>query len=143
MMSNANRRLWTKVVNVLARQVPPMREPPFPAVFDAMNQKCSCLAGFGLTDAICDTNLYHIMPATVTVRDLRNRFPKVRKLVELEGEVLLSESGKTKYRLTMHTPPAARKPAPVDYWARLTGYQPVAITAAQARSLHEENRGDR
>lgn len=93
--------------------------------------------------AIGDTHLYHIMPAIVTIRDLRNRFPKVRKLVELEGEVLLSESGKTKYRLALHTPPAARKPAPVDYWARLTGYQPVAITAAQARSLHEENRGDR
>ena len=83
------------------------------------------------------------MPATVTIRDLRNRFPKVRKLVESEGEVLLSESGKTKYRLTMHTPPATTKAAPVDYWARLTGYQPIAITAAQARSLHEENRGDR
>jgi hypothetical protein len=108
-----------------------------------MNPACAPLAGFGLTMVICDTNVYHIMPATATVRDLRNRFPKVRKLVELEGEVLLSESGKTKYRLTMHTPPAARKPAPVDYWARLTGYQPVAITAAQARSLHEENRGDR
>ena len=108
-----------------------------------MNPRGDSLIGFGLTGEINDTILYHIMPATVTVRDLRNRFPKVRKLVELEGEVLLSESGKTKYRLTLHTPRAVRKPAPVDYWARLTGYQPVAITAAQARSLHEENRGDR
>jgi hypothetical protein len=97
----------------------------------------------GLTSIICDTILYHIMPATATIRDLRNRFPKVRKIVEAEGEVLLSENGKTKYRLTLHTPPAARESAPVDYWARLTGYQPVAITAAQAGSLHEENRGDR
>jgi len=83
------------------------------------------------------------MPATATIRDLRNRFPKIRKIVEAEGEVLLSENGKTKYRLTLHTPPAAKRLAPVDYWARLTGYQPVAITAAQARALHEENRGDR
>jgi hypothetical protein len=83
------------------------------------------------------------MPAAATIRDLRNRFPKIRKIVETEGEVLLSEGGKTKYRLTLHTPPAAKKSAPVDYWARLTEYQPVAITAAQARSLHEENRGDR
>jgi hypothetical protein len=35
-MSNARRRPWKKAVNVLARQVPPMREPLFPAVFGAM-----------------------------------------------------------------------------------------------------------
>ncbi|MGD1030875.1 MAG: hypothetical protein ABSA05_06995 [Opitutaceae bacterium] len=83
------------------------------------------------------------MPTTATVRDLRNHFPKVRKLVESEGEVLLSESGKTKYRLTLHTPTAVKTPPPIDYWSRLTGYQPIMIAAAQARSLHEENRGDR
>jgi len=41
------------------------------------------------------------MPATASVRDLRNRFPRVRKIVETEGEVLLTESGKTKYRLVL------------------------------------------
>lgn len=87
--------------------------------------------------------MYPIMPKIATIRDLRNNFPRVRRLVETEGEVLLSESGKTKYRLTLHTPPTARTPAPVDYWARLTSYQPAAITAVQAQSLHEENRGDR
>ena len=57
--------------------------------------------------------------------------------------MLLSEGGKTRYRLTLHTPlPAAPAPA-VDYWARLTSYQPAALTAAQAKSLREENRGDR
>jgi hypothetical protein len=96
-----------------------------------------------LTNLICDTNLYHNMPVTATVRDLRNHFPKVRKLVELEGEVLLSESGKTKYRLTLHTPPSTKAPLAVDYWARLTSYQPAPITAAQAQSLYEENRADR
>jgi hypothetical protein len=35
-MSHANRRLWKNVINVLARQIPPMREPLFPAVFGAM-----------------------------------------------------------------------------------------------------------
>jgi antitoxin (DNA-binding transcriptional repressor) of toxin-antitoxin stability system len=83
------------------------------------------------------------MPATATVRDLRNHFPKVRKLVESEGEVLLSESGHTKYRLVLHTEPVARRAPPVDYWARLTAHQPHPLTAAQSRSLHDENRGDR
>ena len=83
------------------------------------------------------------MSITATVRDLRNNFPKVRKLVEAEGEVLLSESGKTRYRLTVYTPPPIKVPSHIDYWARLNSYQPVAITAAQIRALDEENRGER
>ena len=81
--------------------------------------------------------------AITTIRDLRNHFPKVRKLVESEGEVLLTEKGKPKYRLALYTPARARKPAPVDYWTRLSAYQPEPLTEAQARGLHEENRGDR
>ena len=83
------------------------------------------------------------MPVTVTIRDLRNKFPKVRKLVEAEGEVLLSESGRPKYRLVLHTERPAKAPPAVDYWARLTAYQPTPLTAAQSRALHDENRGDR
>jgi antitoxin (DNA-binding transcriptional repressor) of toxin-antitoxin stability system len=84
----------------------------------------------------------HIMPATATVRELRNHFPRVKKLVETEGEVVVTERGVSKYRLTLHTPPP-RQPPPVDYWARLTTSQPRPLTAAAARALHEENRGDR
>ncbi len=83
------------------------------------------------------------MAATATVRDLRNHFPRIRKLVETEGEVLLSESGRTKYRLVLHTEPPTRPAPTVDYWARLTAHQPHPLTAAQARSLHDDNRGDR
>jgi len=83
------------------------------------------------------------MSATASVRDLRNHFPKVRKLVEAEGEVLLSENGRTRYRLILHTIPPAQAARPVDYWARLTAYQPAALTTAQARALHGDNRGDR
>ena len=81
--------------------------------------------------------------ATSTVRDLRNHFPKVRKLVETAGEVLLTEKGKPRYRLTLYTPAVVSEPAPVDYWARLNAYQPSAVTKAQARALHDENRGER
>jgi hypothetical protein len=35
-MINANRRPWKKPINWLARQIPPMREPFFPAVFGAV-----------------------------------------------------------------------------------------------------------
>ena len=83
------------------------------------------------------------MATTTSIRDLRNHFPKVRKLVETEGEVLLTEKGKPRYRLTLYTPSRIQKAPPVDYWARLNAYQPQAMTEAQARALHEENRGDR
>lgn len=83
------------------------------------------------------------MPATASIRDLRNHFPKIRKLVETEGEVLLSESGRTKYRLVLHQEPAVKAATRVDYWARLIAHQPVPLTAAQSRSLRDDNRGDR
>lgn len=83
------------------------------------------------------------MSTTASIRDLRNQFPRVKKLVETEGEVLLTEKGVPKYRLTRYVPARTKVPAPVDYWARLNSYQPKAMTEAQARSLHEENRGER
>jgi antitoxin (DNA-binding transcriptional repressor) of toxin-antitoxin stability system len=83
------------------------------------------------------------MKSTTTIRDLRNHFPKVRKLVETEGEVLLTEKGKPKYRLMLYTPSPDKKAPPVDYWARLNSYQPESMTEAQARAVHEDNRGDR
>lgn len=83
------------------------------------------------------------MPPTATIRDLRNCFPKVRKLLEREGEVVLTESGEARYRLIPYVPPRKRTPAPVDYWARLTELQPKPMSADRARELHEENRGDR
>jgi len=78
-----------------------------------------------------------------SIRDLRNRFPKVRKLVESQGEVILTEKGKPRYRLTLYTPESTATPPPVDYWARLNSYQPRAMTKAQAQALHDENRGER
>jgi len=100
----------------------------------------------GLSSQLDNTSVIHIcitMPATASIRDLRNRFPKVRKLIETEGEVLLTESGEAKYRLTPYTAPSRKSPRPVDYWARLTSYQPKPISAIEAQALDDENRGDR
>lgn len=77
------------------------------------------------------------------VRDLRNHFPTVRKLVETHGEVILTERGKPRYRLTLYTPVSAAVPPPVDYWARLNSLQPRAMTREESRALHDENRGER
>ena len=84
------------------------------------------------------------MAANATVRDLRNRFPKIRKLVETEGEVLLTERGKTRYRLTLYTgPQSAKEPPPKDYMARMKRYQPKPMSRAAAKALDEDNRGER
>ncbi len=82
--------------------------------------------------------------ATATVRELRNEFPKVKRLVEEQGEVVVTDQGAARYRLTLYTPEAEKKkPRKKDYLARLRRHQTRALSAAQARALHAENRGSR
>ena len=83
------------------------------------------------------------MKPTASVRDLRNHFPKVRKILEEEGEVLLTESGTAKYKLVAYSAPPLRPPPVIDYWARLNSYQPRQISAEASQALDDENRGDR
>ncbi|MDO8542296.1 MAG: hypothetical protein Q7S40_17795 [Opitutaceae bacterium] len=79
-----------------------------------------------------------------TVRELRGSFPKVKRIVETEGAVIVSDHGKPKYLLTLYTPPPERAPRqPKDYMARLKKFQSRPMSAAAANALHEENRGDR
>lgn len=79
---------------------------------------------------------------THSIRDLRNRFPEIRKQVEAEGEVLLTERGVPKYRLLPYSAAPLQAPAPVDYWSRLNAYQPAALSETEAQELRDENRGD-
>jgi antitoxin (DNA-binding transcriptional repressor) of toxin-antitoxin stability system len=84
------------------------------------------------------------MAATATIRELRNQFPKVRKLIEEEGEVVVTDQGTPKYRITRYTRPGKRHaPAPKDYLARLRRHQRRPLSAAAARALHDINRGER
>ena len=84
------------------------------------------------------------MARTVTtVRELRGSFPKVKKIVEAEGAVIVSDHGEPKYLLTLYTPPPTGEPRPKNYLARLKRFQPHPMSAAAAKALHDENRGDR
>jgi hypothetical protein len=83
------------------------------------------------------------MAATATIRELRFRFRKVKKLLEAEGEILVTEKGKPRYRLALYTPSLSNTPPPVDYWARLNAYHPQAMSKSESQSLHEEIRRDR
>lgn len=83
------------------------------------------------------------MSSTATIRELRNRFPEIRRRLESEGEVLVTERGKPRYRLTLYAPPKKASASAVDYLERLKSYQPQPMTKAQSRKLHDENRGER
>jgi prevent-host-death family protein len=84
------------------------------------------------------------MAATATIRELRNHFPKVRKIVDDEGEILVTDRGVPKYRLTPYAAGGAKAlPVPKDYMERLRRYQSRPLTAAAARALHAANRGER
>jgi hypothetical protein len=85
-----------------------------------------------------------LLHATATIRELRNQFPKVKKLVEADGEVVVTDKGTAKYRLTLYTAVERKHlPPPKNYLARLRRYQSRPISAAAAKALHEANRGDR
>lgn len=81
--------------------------------------------------------------STTTIRELRGSFPKVKKIVEAEGAVIVSDRGEPKYLLTLYTPSPRRASRPKDYLARLKKFQPQPMSAVAAQSLHDENRGDR
>jgi antitoxin (DNA-binding transcriptional repressor) of toxin-antitoxin stability system len=84
------------------------------------------------------------MAATASVRDLRNRFPEVKKLLEQDGEVVVTEQGTPKYRLTPYAPPeAAPATRRKDYSERMRRHQPRPLSAAAAKALRDDNRGDR
>ena len=82
--------------------------------------------------------------ATASVRDLRNHFPKIKKIVETQGEVIVTDKGQPKYKLTLFTPGQPGKTLRAkDYMERLRRYQRRPASAAAARLLHDENRGSR
>jgi len=82
--------------------------------------------------------------ASATIRDLRNHFSKVRELVETEGEVVITDNGQPRYKLTLYTQAAQRKASLAkDYMARLRRHQARPISQAAAKALNDENRGDR
>ena len=82
--------------------------------------------------------------ATASVRELRNHFPKVKKIVEEQGEVIVTDKGQPKYKLTLFTagqPGKGRRAK--DYLARLRQHQIRPIGKAAAKRLDDDNRGGR
>ena len=73
-----------------------------------------------------------------------NRMYETVRFARAEGEVLLTERGKTRYRLTLYTATqSVKEPPPKDYMARMKRYQPKPISRAAAKAFDEDMRGER
>lgn len=80
---------------------------------------------------------------TATIRDLRTQFPKVRRLLEQEGEIVITDRGRPVVVLKPYAPPPRAPAGAVDYYARLRRRMPKPLTARARQQLDEANRGDR
>jgi len=80
----------------------------------------------------------------VSIRELRLNFRAVKRKIEEYGKVLITDNGVPSYIITAapQEEKKERRPLP-DYYAILLKHQPKPLTAEQAKSLHDENRGDR
>jgi antitoxin (DNA-binding transcriptional repressor) of toxin-antitoxin stability system len=88
--------------------------------------------------------MFHIM-AKASIRQLRTEFPKVRAMIEREGEVVVTERGQAAYVIRPYQPPQKKpqKAKPFDYYARLIKRMPKPISAEASRAIDELNRGER
>jgi antitoxin (DNA-binding transcriptional repressor) of toxin-antitoxin stability system len=80
---------------------------------------------------------------TASVRQLRQDFPKVRDMIEREGEVVVTERGHAAFIIRPYQAPTKHKPGRKDYLARLLGNMPKPIPAGTSRAIDELNRGER
>ena len=80
---------------------------------------------------------------TATIRDLRTSFPRIRRLLEQEGEIIVTDRGRPVIVLRPFDTAAAERRVPVDYWARLRRRMPKPMTAGARKQLDEADRGER
>ena len=81
---------------------------------------------------------------TASVRQLRTEFPKVRDMIEREGEIVVTERGQAAYVIKPYVAPKKQgrtKPKRIDYYARLLSYMPKPISRETQRML-DADRGD-
>src|SRR5260370_41892680 len=81
--------------------------------------------------------------ATATIRDLRTHFPRLKLLVAREGEVVVTDHGKPAFVLRAYRQETRGRVKRIDYFRRLKGRQPRALSAVAARGPDEADRGER
>ena len=80
---------------------------------------------------------------TATIRDLRTRFPSVRRMLEQEGQLIVTDRGRPVMLLQPYRERVVRRGVRVDYFARLRRRMPKPLSAAARRALDEADRGER
>jgi antitoxin (DNA-binding transcriptional repressor) of toxin-antitoxin stability system len=80
---------------------------------------------------------------TATIRDLRTRFPRIRRMLEQEGQIVITDRGRPVMLLQPYQEPIGRTRRRIDYYARLRRRMPEPLRAAARRALHEADRGER
>lgn len=80
---------------------------------------------------------------TATIRDLRTRFPRIRELLEQEGEIVVTDRGRPVIILRNYDERAVRSGARVDYYARLCRRMPKPLSRAARQALDEADRAER
>lgn len=90
----------------------------------------------------CESSMIHIM-ASATIRDLRTRFPKLKLLVERDGEVVITDHGRPAFLLLPYRTKAKSRVKRIDYFRRLRARQPKPLSMAASRALDEGDRGER
>jgi len=80
---------------------------------------------------------------TASIRALRTQFPAVRKLLEREGEVVVTDRGRPVLVLRPFEARPRKHPKKFDYYGRLRRRMPEKISDEALRELDEANRGDR
>lgn len=88
--------------------------------------------------------MFHRVMATANIRQLRTEFPKVRAMIEREGEVVVTERGHAAYVIRPYQAPKKKGPKaePFDYYARLIKRMPKPISEEASRAM-DADRDDR
>jgi antitoxin (DNA-binding transcriptional repressor) of toxin-antitoxin stability system len=80
---------------------------------------------------------------TATIRDLRTQFPKIRRMLEQEGQIIVTDRGRPVILLQPYHERGLRRSKRIDYYARLRRRMPKPLRAAARRALDETDRGER
>jgi len=78
-----------------------------------------------------------------SIRDLRTQFPRIRRIVEQEGQLVVTERGRPIMLLQPYREVVAHPRPRVDYYARLRSRMPKPLTAVSRRALDEADRDER
>jgi antitoxin (DNA-binding transcriptional repressor) of toxin-antitoxin stability system len=80
---------------------------------------------------------------TATIRDLRTRFPKIRRMLEQEGQLVVTDRGRPIILLQPYSERVGRRATRIDYLGRLKRRMPKPLTAFARRALDDADRGER